>query len=450
MATDEGEVKNGAPEHENAPGGAPSAGSTPPAAVDDPAAAEPRHPDASGSEWTASDARGPLAEPPPLSSVPPHQDYDATGFDREPEVSPDGGDAREHAPHAGAPGPSPVQEVKPAPKPSRWPIAAGILLGAVLGAAAGAGSAYYVNTMTPSGDPAMKLDIDSLKTTLAGLDARVDANGAALKQAAQVLSRNGTGGGTAALDGKVAALQAAVDTLQSQSQKAAAVSDLKALQDRVAAIDSRVPELQKQVSDLRSVVSAALAGVDDLRAGQKSLEGKITNAPAFAVLADSLGERINRGQPFAAEVTALETLGVDSAKIAVLRPFARQGVASVKTLADQFADVAGGVIAAAHKLPADASYWVRLKEEAGRLVSIRRTGETGGDDLESRIAEIRADLARGDVIAADKAWELLPADVKMKPEAVAWGKLATAHAEASAAAHAIENDAIVSLGAKKS
>jgi hypothetical protein len=303
----------------------------------------------------------------------------------------------------------------------------------------------------PPVDASTKQDIDALRASIAGLSSKVAADGADIKQAAEARSQT-VANATAAFDGKVAALQTSIDSLKAQSQKAdAGAADLKAVQDRTAALETSVPELQKQIADLRTRASSAQAGVDDLRAGQKNLEGKITNAPALAVLADSLVKRISGGQPFAAEVTALESLGIDPAKIAALRPFAGQGVASIKTLASQFDDITDGLISAAHKLPANASYWVRLKEEAGSLVSIRKPGEAGGgDDVASRISEIKTDLARGDVVGANKAWTLLPADAKAKPEAAAWGALVAAHAEASAAAHAIETEAIASLGAKKS
>jgi hypothetical protein len=474
MAGDESEAKNGASEHGDVPSGSKSADLDTPAALGNPveADASAAPPDAGVSEWTASDARGPLTGPPPLSDVPPPQDYDATGFDREPSAVSSAEEASGHSAPAGEPRPGPENEAKSTRKPSRWPVAAGIVLGAAIGAAAGAGSAYYVNTVS-SGDSAVKQDLAALKTrldrleksseaqlalaplkaSLADLAAKVAANAAEAKQAAQLRSKDGAAGGgpdVAALNDKVASLQAAIGTLQSQGRQAAGLADLKAVQDRLAAIESSVPNLQKEVSNLRTQVSSAQGDVEGLRAGQKSLEGKVTNAPALAVLADSLVERINRGQPFAAEVNALESLGIDPSKIAALRPVAGQGVASVKVLADKFADITDGLIAAAHKLPAKAGYWDRLKEGVRSLLTIHRPGEAGGDDLASRIAEIKADLAHGDVIAAAAVWNLLPADAKGKPEAAAWGALAKAHAEASAAAHAIENEAIASLGVKKS
>ncbi|MGD0635734.1 MAG: hypothetical protein ABSA13_16000 [Beijerinckiaceae bacterium] len=440
------------------PSGPKSAGLDTPAALGNPVEADAfaAHPDAGVSEWTASDARGPLTGSPPLSDVPPPQDYDATGFDREPSVASSAEEGSGHNAPAGEPRPGLENEVKSPRKPSRWPVAAGIVLGAAIGAAAGGGSAYYVNTVS-SGDSAVKQDLAALKTRLDRLEkspegqlALAPLKASLADLTAKVAANAANGPDVAALNDKIASLQAAIGTLQSQGRQAVGLADLKAVQDRLAAIESRVPDLQKEVSNLRTEASAARGDVEGLRAGQKRLEGKISSAPALAVLANSLVERINRGQPFAAEVNALESQGTDPAKIAALRPFAGQGVASVKILADKFADIADGLIAAAHKLPAKAGYWDRLKEGARGLFTIHRPGEAGGDDLASRIAEIKADLAHGDVIAAAAVWNLLPADAKGKPEAAAWEALAKAHAEASAVAHAIENEAIASLGVKKS
>ena len=456
MTGDDGEAKNGASEHGEPPSGPKSAGLEQPTEVATPVEADAfgAHSDAGMSEWTASDARGPLAGVPPLTDPPPPLGYDATGFDREPSVAGPTGEPPEHDAPTSAARPAPEDEAKLSQKPSLWPLVAGVVLGAAIGAAAGAGSAYYFK-IASSGHSVVKQELAALKGRLDLLEKNPEGPLALapLKASLADLSAKvaaNSGQDVTALNDKVVSLEAAIANLQSQKRQAVGLPDLKAVQDRLVTIESSVPDLQKEVSNLRTEASAARGDVQGLREGQKNLEGKISTAPALAVLADSLVERINRGQSFAAEVNALESLGVEPAKIAALRPFAGQGVASVKILADKFADISSELTAAARNVPTKASYWDRLKEGARGLVTIQRPGEVGGDDLASRIAEVKADLAHGDVIAAIAVWNLLPAEAKGNPKAAAWAALAKAHAEASAAAHAIEAEAIASLGVKKS
>ncbi|WP_158809281.1 COG4223 family protein [Beijerinckia sp. L45] len=414
-------------------------------------------------EWTASDTRGALNE---AGATPVAGDaYTASGS----------GPARLHefsepTPHAAvddAPPPaSPViPDTVPSPrKASLWPVAAGIVLGAVIGA----GSAFYVYSTTADGSvepqvaaltgrvdalekrPDAQQAVAPLKASLANLAGKVAAIDAtarspsAAPQAAGIPPVAGAAAAPdptlAALQQKVAALQAALGTMQ---QQAAASSDLKAAQSKLAAVEASVAGVQKQAS-------ATQGDVQSLQSGQKSLEGKITSAPALAVVADSLVEQINRGLPFASQVNALDSLGVDPAKIAVLRQSADHGVPSAAVLATKFEPLTDDLLSAGYKAKPNASFWDRMKDGAGSLVSIRRIDDVDGPDTPSRVARIKADLARNDVIDAVATWNLLPPEAKAKPDAAAWGALAKTHADAKTAANAVEHDAIAALSTKKS
>jgi hypothetical protein len=288
-----------------------------------------------------------------------------------------------------------------------------------------------------------------------------------------------------ALRDKVASLGTALDALEKRDQGMAASSDLKTTQDRLAGAETALAGLKTQIGDVGAqvgdaksqigavttqlgavkgavgAVSAAVAelqkqatatagDVQALRAGQKALEGKITNAPALAVVSDSLIERIDRGQPFTAQVNALEALGVDPAKIAVLRLSADQGVPSAMTLGDKFAPLADVILATPGKTPTDTGFWDRMKGGIGGLVSVHRVDDVSADDNASKVARIKVDLSQGDVIGAYKAWTALPAEAKTSPQAATWGALAKTHFDAITAANAIQAEAIATLGAKKS
>jgi hypothetical protein len=417
-------------------------------------------------EWTASDTRGALNE---VGATPVAGESYAAEAEaaRLHEFSETPRAAVDETPPPSSPV---IPDAVAAPrKSSLWPVAAGI----VLGAAIGAGSAYYVYTAT-GGDSSLEPQIAALTGRVDALDKRPDpqqavaplkaslADLAGKVAAVDVLARSKAGApaaplaaGTsqpqpataappdpnvAALQQKVAALQAALGTLQ---QQAASASDLKAAQGKLAVVETSVATVQKQASAMQG-------DVQSLQSGQKNLEGKITSAPALAVVADSLVEQINRGLPFAAQVNALESLGVDPAKIAVLRQSADQGVPSAAVLSAKFEPLTDGLLSAGYKAKPNASFWERMKDGASSLVSIHRVDDVDGPDTPSRVARIKADLARNDVIDAVATWNLLPPEAKAKPEAAAWGALAKTHADAKTAANAVEHDAIAALGTKKS
>ncbi len=406
------------------------------------------------SEWTASDARGRLNE---VGSVP---EKDQSGPVYGEAVSP--GEPEAVPPSATRSGS--VEPIASARRASPWPVVAGLVVGALVGA----GSAYLVYAnVARSGDAGETAKVEALATQVAALERRPDPSApfaslqaavadlsgkvAALERAPPARSAAAPTSSTASTPGqpapndtadlqqKLATLQASVATMQRQS---ASASDLTAVQAKLAAIATGVADAQKQAA-------ASHADVGTLQAAQKTLEAK-AGSPALAVVADSLAQQISRGLPFAPQVNALEALGVEPAKIAILRQFADAGVPTATALAVKFDPLTDELLAAGNRVPANASFWERLKSGVAGLVSIHRVDAVSGNDVPSRIARIKADLQRDDVVDAVKTWEMLPADARGRPDAAAWGALAKTHAQAITAANAVEQAAIAALATKKS
>ena len=278
------------------------------------------------------------------------------------------------------------------------------------------------------------------------------------------------------LAGKVAALQATLDevktrtnALQAQDAKQAGAADQVAtLQTGVAdaqkqaagaqsaldAVKSQQKDLGDKIAGLTIAVAGALKKAEGaetdaqaLQTQQKALEGKL-GSPALAVVADSLVQQIDAGQPYGRQVDALAALKADPAKIAVLRENASRGVPSAGALLAQWKPLADPVIATGNTAPADASFGQRLQHGLFGLVNVRRADGTTGNDLASRTNLITADLAHDDVPGAYAVWQALPAGAKAKSDS--WGALAKTSVEALAAARDLQHTAIDALGAKKS
>lgn len=395
-------------------------------------------------DWTASDSRGPLETA-----------AERDAFQRSNEPAPSHETGGEHPIPGLATAPLAEPTVPVAAKRSVLPIAAGIVIGALIGA----GTAALVYTWYGS-----QLSVDPQVASLAGridaLEKRPDPQTdiAGLKQS------------VADLTGKVAALQkppAAQKTpagISALPAPPAAVVDLAPLQQKIAGLQTSIAALQAQSADAKALAATVAtlqgdvagaktegattqAAVASVTTEQKLLAGKVM-VPGLAVVADSLVQQIDQGQPYAAQVDALTTLGADPTKIAVLRQNADKGVPSAKTLAAAFEPLAEPISATAHKAPPNAGFVDRLKSGMFSMVSVRSADDTSGDDLPSRVARIKADLAHDDVTAALATWDTLPADAKTKGEA--WSALAKTSAEAMTAARALQHDAIAALGAKKS
>lgn len=464
--------------------------------------AEPTRPGRPGSEWTASDDRGPLsraeeeaeaeAQAQGRSSGAPHEAHDTTHTNKP---------ASTHAPDiaaliastpgepvppvdaiaaASAPGASGLSDSSstagrttttlPAAEPrktSLWPVAAALIIGALIGAGSAA-FVYrgYADDSQP--DPRLaslqaRLDalekrpdpqpaINGLKSSVTALDNQMAGlrRGAGKTEASTVPEQPSAPAAPAAapaqvdlgpVNDKIAALQSRIDALKS------AGGDTKALEAKITALEGALAGMKTATDSATAGVSSVEGKQKEIVGQQKALAGKVM-MPALAVVADSLVQQIDRGQPYAAQVDALTALGADPAKVATLRANAANGVPSANVLAAKFEPLALPITTTAHKAPPNAGLVDRLKSGMFSIVSVRRADDTSGDDLASRVARIRAALAHDDVAGALDAWNALPADAKAKADA--WAALAKTHVDAMTAARALQRDAIAALATSKS
>jgi hypothetical protein len=193
-------------------------------------------------------------------------------------------------------------------------------------------------------------------------------------------------GGDADLASKVNALAARADKLE--AALASNRVDLGPLNQRIDKIESGLAAAQ----------SASHASADSTALRRDGTD--------LAVVAQALAEHLRAGEPFAAEEAALERLGADPARLAILKPLAGKGVPTASALAARFADVAPAARAAASKKPEGA--FDRLLADMGGMVKVTRVGEVAGDDPSALISQIGAALDRGRIGPALAAWRRLP------------------------------------------
>jgi hypothetical protein len=227
-------------------------------------------------------------------------------------------------------------------------------------------------------------------------------------------------------------------TAQTWDQKLGKIGQrVDAADKAIAGLSERIAPLEAKLAETKSEarVAAAEAGVGTAAARQMSV----------AVAGQAIGQALERGAPYQAELTSLETLGVEAGKLAPLKPFAQTGAPTARALAQRFAPLAAAV--ASNAAPGEAAkttserFWGAL----GKMVQVRRTGDTG-DDPASLAARIENALGRGAVADAAAAWRKLPGPAKATSQD--FGAALEARAAADEAARGLAADAFAALGKK--
>jgi hypothetical protein len=254
---------------------------------------------------------------------------------------------------------------------------------------------------------AAEAEMKSLDNSLSALNRRVDDIAVAARSA---LSRADAASTTA-------------DAAKSAAQSGVQRADVEALAGRIAA-------LERSVKTLSADVAHRPASADD-------------RAARLTVAAEALRATVERGAPFAAELAAVKTLGVDANVLAPLEPFADAGVPSASAVAHELAALVPSLRRAAGVMPSEHSFLGRLEVHAQKLVRVSPIDAPQGDDASAIVARIDADAARSDLAAT-------LAEIAKLPEAARsladdWVKKAQARDAAIAVSRRIAAEALAAL-----
>ena len=131
----------------------------------------------------------------------------------------------------------------------------------------------------------------------------------------------------------------------------------------------------------------------------------------------ALRAAVERGDPFAQELSAAKALASDAAMLAPLEPFAATGVPRSAALARELSQVTTPMLNAAG--PArESGILDRLQQNAERLVRIRPINEGAGDEPSAVVARAEVKAAHGDIAGALVEVARLPD--AMRAPAQAW------------------------------
>ncbi|WP_020174394.1 COG4223 family protein [Methyloferula stellata] len=337
-----------------------------------------------------------------------------------------------------------------APPPHRGFSFFAIILVALIGAATGFASAYVA-----------RLFLDDSQKTFAALDQRISAMNAKLDadqrkiDTANASSRDLV----SSLEKRIGAVEkSASDALglakaaqaQAQQVQSAAPSDTSAPATvDLAPVQSRIDALEHRIGQLEAALNAPKSAVRAPQEPEAKPDPQAVNAPAIAIIAENLTQKIASGAPFTTELAALEKLGADKAKLAVLQPAAGKGIVTTKALADQFAALTPALLATEKPAsPPDENVFDRLMSHAAGLVRVRKLNDLSGEDLPARVARVKDALAHDDLDRALQERATFPEAAKTA--SAAWAEAAKARVATLAAAKGIAADAMANLVKVKS
>jgi hypothetical protein len=277
---------------------------------------------------------------------------------------------------------------------------------------------------------------------VAGRVAKLEAANAAPPQSA---SDPALAARIAALETEVKAMAEAVGALGRRNDEAlAAAREARVRADAGAAEISELTQKPPASVD-RSDFEALANRVATVERSEKAAEKAAASADRavrLALAATALNAAVERGDAFAAELTAVKALGADPKLVAALEPFARAGVPTAAALARQFSELAPALQQAAEPPPREGVLG-RLQMNAEKLVRIRRVDEAAGTDAAALVARSEATAARGDLAGAAAELGELPPNARVSADA--WIKSVQARAAAIDASRRLAADALAGL-----
>ena len=242
---------------------------------------------------------------------------------------------------------------------------------------------------------------------------------------------------TKSLDNSLAAINRRLDDVAVTARSAAAEADTAKSAAQNGAERANVDALASRVAALESSVKTVSS---DLARRPQSADDR---AARLTVAAEALRATVERGAPYAAELDAVKSLGVENTALAPLEPFAADGLPSATALARELATLTPALLRAAGKPPGENSFLGRLEANAQKLVRITPVNAPPGDDPSAVIARLDGDAARADIAGAIGEIAKLPDAYRSLAEP--WVAKAQAREAAIAASRRIAAGALAAL-----
>lgn len=285
-------------------------------------------------------------------------------------------------------------------------------------------------------DSAASGDMDSMSERVAGLVSSMDQLTARV-DALETLD---------VAPGEQGKVSAAANTADLRKRISDLESDLNALN---AAVKGRLDGLEARIGNDFSNRLAAVeqaqssapskADIDGLAARMTLLENNegvaAVRRATRALAVSALSQAARSDAPFSAELALVSDLVGEEPALATLKARADEGVPSTATLQREFAGASGAALTARDEA-LGGGLFARAWRSITALVTVRRTGDTSGGDLEAVLARAQSALSRQDVTTAVS--ELQDLSGAPRNALAPWLEKAQAHIEAERALRALQ------------
>ena len=368
--------------------------------------------------------------------------------------------------------PAPDRAAASAPAPDRRPIRAAMTTGGVALIVGAFAVAAHVEPRLLGGLGARVDDPQPRIEALAALSSRVDAVESRLAETARslddmTLERASLATMADRMDAMADHLDGArrrIETVAQEVRAADASERVESLANRIEALETALADMDAAVRTTEARRAASLAElearIDELAGRTRLLEvvqpGHVAGAAALALAIGQLRDAALDGRPFSEPLSTVGALlaaegGISpglARALRVLDDHAADGVATPNALRRKLSAEASAIL---HAGAPGADGWVdETLRRLAAVVTVRRTGDVPGADVDARLARAEAELLSGDLAAA--AAEVSALTGEAADAAAGWLALARArltvesglaslHAEAAARVAAIEDAA---------
>jgi hypothetical protein len=266
----------------------------------------------------------------------------------------------------------------------------------------------------------------------------------------------------AAADAALAAMNERVATLDRSVREQAAAA--RAAAERADKAVRELDEARKSGDEQQAARQIDRGTLDDLASRIRTLEsrqmtvrqiqerldrlagsaGSPDQAVRVAVVAAALRNAVERDRPFAAELAAARTLGLDDGALAALAPFAATGLPRRNELFRDLSALLPELRRVSAPPGQDLGYLDRLQASAARMLNVRPVKDEPGDDPPAILSRVEYKMVQQDIDAIVAELDKLPAAAK--EVAQAWRTRAMGRREAMEAARAMATASLAKLG----
>ena len=207
-------------------------------------------------------------------------------------------------------------------------------------------------------------------------------------------------------------------------------STLENLADRLKTLEAVQTALQQKQEELDRVADATAAAPD-----------KVIRV---AIIATALHSAVERDAPFAVELAAARSLGLDESALALLEPFAATGVPTPNELLRGLSALVPELLRVTTPTGRDFGYVDRLQASAVKMLNIRPVRDEPGDDPATVIGRIEFKIGHRDIAGVLAELDKLPGPAKELAQP--WRSKALARQGAIESARLIATASLAKLG----